>query len=126
MAHAEYANGFAQQQELFDQFSTVIPEQFYDPPYPDSPVRKLLLAVFDNGIATARGQLYPHKSKTATLEAQAWVNNNDTTWLYSFLNCCLILDLDPNTIRSLIKGTWKKFPPRLRPRREKPSGLLEA
>lgn len=65
------------------------------------PVRNLAAAVLQRGILDAMGTVTigGERSQKSIREAKKWMQSNDTDHPFSYVSCCLILELDPENIR---------------------------
>lgn len=86
-------------------FSTiyVLPEQFFSPPNPAQPEKKLMLAVLEDAISCwQKGQGIGVSTHTRHLakEAGAWFISKETHWPFGFVRVCEALDLDPDYLRA--------------------------
>jgi len=57
----------------------------------------VLSALTDLGVIASRGP----RSVTHIRSAEAWLNSRDITWPFAFENCCAVLGLSAERIRSL-------------------------
>ena len=93
----------------------VLPVQFM----PDARARRastpeyqLMAAVLEDAITVYR-KLQPLRGRGGRKmrrELQAWFRANDDQWLFSFRNCCEVLDLDAGRIRDQL-GVWQEWRP---------------
>lgn len=65
---------------------------------------RLMLAVLKDAVECIERYRYEYGSRSRSTyhEALHWVRGRDRTWLFSFENVCLGLDLDPMRLRSLL------------------------
>ncbi|MBI2985271.1 MAG: hypothetical protein HYY45_00745 [Deltaproteobacteria bacterium] len=73
------------------------------------PEKRLLLAVLEDAIACFQKYLFARDSKGRTLfrEAEEWILEEGSDWLFSFENICELLGLDPRYVRQgLVR--WKE------------------
>jgi hypothetical protein len=63
--------------------------------------RRLMLAVLEDAVEMYRKHCGPRpgRNRQLFLDAEEWIENDDRTWMFSFLNLCDILDLDGEYIR---------------------------
>ncbi|MFQ5849357.1 MAG: hypothetical protein ACE5JU_02065 [Candidatus Binatia bacterium] len=68
---------------------------------PVEPEKKLMLAVLEDAILCLQGKgLLREKSrKDLCQEAEQWILERDSDWLFSFENICKVLGLDPAPAR---------------------------
>jgi hypothetical protein len=68
---------------------------------PRSPERDLMLAILEEALNdyqrcfSARDK----KGRNRFTEARAWILNTDSEWIFSFINCCEVLRIDPDYLR---------------------------
>lgn len=72
------------------------------------PECRLLWAVLEQGIETYMKKAFATSRRSQRLyqEAEAWIWQDDPTWLCSFVNICHILGLDPDYLRTGLKR-WR-------------------
>jgi|GEM_PF-4363829 len=65
---------------------------------------RLMLAVLKDAVECIERYRYEYgsRSRSAYHEALRWVRGHDPTWLFSFENVCLGLNLDPMRLRSML------------------------
>src|SRR5262245_36258601 len=99
-----------EQKELDD--SVAFAELVVRPPSAEhmekQPECRLLWAILQEGIETYMKYAAASSRRGRRLfhEAQAWIMQDDPTWLCSFVSICHVLDLDPEYIRSGLKH-WR-------------------
>jgi hypothetical protein len=79
------------------------------------PEKRLMLAVFEDAVACFQKYIHARdtRGKTVFAEAEEWILEKDSDWLFSFENICETLGLNPDYVREgLVK--WKEA--KLRPR----------
>ena len=76
---------------------------------PLSPERELMVAVLEEALAdyqrcfSARDK----KARKRFAEAERWIEDTDSEWIFSFINCCDVLGIDPDYLRQgLVR--WKR------------------
>ena len=81
------------------EFEAMLPSQFYDPQARGSlqPEKRLMLAVLEDAVG-----LYTRVPQIAP-ETEAWVQAEDRTWPYSFVNLCEALGLDRTAVRVALR-----------------------
>jgi hypothetical protein len=81
------------------EFETVLPSQFFNPQTRGAlqPEKRLMLAVLEDAVG-----LYLRAPQLAP-EADAWVEADDRTWPYSFVNLCDALGLDRTAVRGALR-----------------------
>jgi hypothetical protein len=69
--------------------------------YPLSPERKLMVAVLEEALIDyQRGSsAHGNNGKERFTEAEAWILETDAEWIFSFVNCCEVLGIDPDYLR---------------------------
>lgn len=97
---------------------TVVSPLSEPPPEVAERIRKqpecaLLWAVLENGLET-----YMHyaaatnrRGKRLFREADAWIMQDDATWLCSFMNICHVLGLDPGYLRTGLRRWHQSHTP---------------
>ena len=83
---------------------TLMPSQYFDrmrrrTEYDGE--RRLMIAVLEDAVDIYRKQAGAQDPRARQLfrEAEAWIEDTDPTWLFSFENICHVLDLEPEYIR---------------------------
>lgn len=73
------------------------------------PERKLMLAVLEDAINCFRTCLFEKDPEKSGLfhEAEGWIMEEDSSWLYSFDNICGFLGIDPKYLRAGLMR-WKE------------------
>ena len=108
-----YDTGLSMEERVTSLFQpdTLMPEQYLETfrrKLHLEPEKKLLLAVLEDAIACFQKYLFAKdgKGKILFLEAEEWILDGDTDWLFSFANVCDLLGFEPNYLRDgLIR--WK-------------------
>lgn len=82
----------------------VLPEQHWSPPTYASAtpgVAALMCAVLEEALTCFQRQFETSGRRVQRLaeEAEAWFFSDNTSWLFSFVNICGVLNLDPEYIR---------------------------
>lgn len=78
------------------------------------PEAALMLAVLENALSQWR-KFLPYadhmygKQQKMFKEVDQWFRDKSVSWLYSFENICLIINLDPNAVRKML-AEWKLKP----------------
>ncbi|MEX0801889.1 MAG: hypothetical protein WD688_00955 [Candidatus Binatia bacterium] len=72
------------------------------------PEKKLLLAVLEDAIACFQKYVFTKDGKGKVLfqEAEEWILEEDTDWLFSFANVCEMLGFEPSYLRDGLM-LWK-------------------
>jgi hypothetical protein len=82
---------------------TLLPSQYFDRFRRRSQLdgeRRLMLAVLEDAVDMYRkhcGSL--GRNRQLFLDAEEWIDDDDRTWIFSFLNLCDVLDLDGDYLR---------------------------
>ena len=65
---------------------------------------RLMLAVLKDAVECIERYRHKHgaRSRSTYHDALQWIRGRDHTWLFSFENVCLGLDLDPSRLRSVL------------------------
>tara|TARA_Y100000310_G_scaffold81523_1_gene78081 strand:+ start:147 stop:584 length:438 start_codon:yes stop_codon:yes gene_type:complete len=88
-----------------------LPCQYIEPKHIETPEKKLMLKVFTNAIES----LYKYSKsndpakKKKFREDRTWINSDDKNSLYSFLNLCEMLEIDPGYIRGELNNDGFRF-----------------
>ena len=62
--------------------------------------RRLMLAVLEDAVDMYRKHCGTQgRNRALFLDAEAWIDDDDRTWMFSFLNLCDVLDLDGEYLR---------------------------
>jgi hypothetical protein len=76
---------------------------------PLSPERELIAAVLEEALIDYQRYLSARDGKGMKrfAEAEAWILEKDAEWIFSFINCCDVLGIDPDYLRQgLVR--WKR------------------
>src|SRR5919198_3904175 len=70
---------------------------------------KLMLAVLENAVECFQKYVFAkdEKGKKLFQEAEEWISDKNSDWLYSFENICEVLGLHPDYMRRGLMG-WKE------------------
>jgi hypothetical protein len=76
---------------------------------PRSPERDLMLAILEEALNDYQGcfRARDHKGRKRFADARAWIMNTDSGWIFSFINCCEVLGLQPDCFRQGVLR-WKQ------------------
>ena len=68
---------------------------------PLSPERELMMAVLEGALADYQQSWKPRDKKGMGrfADAQAWILESDSEWIFSFVNCCEALGIEPGYLR---------------------------
>jgi hypothetical protein len=101
-----YDTGLSMEERVTSLFQpdTLMPEQYLETFRRKlylEPEKKLLLAVMEDAISCFQKYLFSKdgKGKALFLEAQEWILDEDTDWLFSFANVCEMLGFEPSYLR---------------------------
>jgi hypothetical protein len=101
-----YDTGLSMEERVTSLFQpdTLMPEQYLETfrrKLHLEPEKKLLLAVLEDAIACFQKYLFAKdgKGKVLFLEAEEWILDRDTDWLFSFANVCEMLGFEPTYLR---------------------------
>src|SRR5919201_851563 len=91
---------------------TLLPSQFFDRVRRRSEhdgERRLKIAVLEDAVDVYRKQAGATDPRGQELfrEAEAWLEDPDRTWLFSFQNICDVLDMDADFLRKGLHA-WKQ------------------
>jgi hypothetical protein len=76
---------------------------------PLSPERELMVAILEEAVADYQRcwKARDKKGMERFAEAQAWILESDSEWIFSFINCCEALGIEPGYLRQgLVR--WKR------------------
>jgi len=70
---------------------------------------RLMVAILEDAIDVYRKQAAARDTRKRHMfeDAEAWIEDRDTVWIFSFENICAVLDLDPSYIRKGLHE-WKR------------------
>src|SRR5437763_4545235 len=91
---------------------TLLPSQFFDRVRRRTEhegERRLMIAVLEDAVDVYRKQAGNKDPRGEQLfnEAEAWIEDPDRTWLFSFQNICDVLDIDADYLRRGLRE-WKQ------------------
>ena len=108
-----YDTGLSMEERVTSLFQpdTLMPEQYLETFRRKlylEPEKKLLLAVLEDAIACFQKYLFARdgKGRVLFLEAEEWILDGDTDWLFSFANVCEMLGFEPSYLRDGLTR-WK-------------------
>ena len=106
LRHLVFPVGLYDLRAASDLFSAaaVLPEQFYAPADGTDKTRgevALMRAVLEEAVHCLQRQSLKsgRRAQRLTREAEEWFFTDDSRWLFSFVNICAVLGLDPEYIR---------------------------
>lgn len=75
----------------------------------DSPERGLMVAILEQALADYQRHLSARDKdgRKRFGEAERWITEADAEWIFSFVNCCEVLGIDPGYLRSGLLR-WKR------------------
>src|SRR5262245_21437034 len=90
---------------------TLLPSQFFDRVRRRTEhdgERRLMIAVLEDAVDVYRKHAGAQDPRGEQLfqEAEAWIDDPDRTWLFSFQNICDVLDIDADYLRRGLRR-WK-------------------
>ena len=70
---------------------------------------RLMVAILEDAVDVYRKQVAARDTRKRHLfeDAEAWIEDRDGRWIFSFENICAVLDLDPSYIRRGLHR-WKR------------------
>src|ERR1041385_505855 len=105
---------FAVEERVADLFQpdTLLPSQFFDRVRRRTEhdgERRLMIAVLEDAVDVYRKQAGARDPRGEQLfqEAEAWIEDPDRSWLFSFQNICDVLDIDADYLRRGLHA-WKQ------------------
>ena len=103
----ETGSAFERVSSLF-QVDTLATQQYHDTyrrKMPQQSEIRLMLAVLEDAINCFQDNIFAVNKKRIQLfkEAENWFMNDDTSWIFSFVSICAILNLEPDYFRQGIK-----------------------
>ncbi len=109
-----YETGLSVEEKVASLFQpdTLLPAQYFETyrrKAPLEPERRLMLAVLEDAVACYQKYLSARdtKGKATFKEAEEWVLEEDSEWLFSFENICEVLGINPQYVREgLVR--WKE------------------
>jgi hypothetical protein len=134
-----YETGLSIEERVASLFQpdTLLPEQYLETfrrKLPLEPEKRLMLAVLEDAIACFQKYLFARDGKGRTMfrEAEEWILEEESDWLFCFENICETLGMEPAYVREgLLRWKEKALAQRpkakiyrLTPRRQKRSGAV--
>lgn len=132
-----YETGLSVEEKVSSLFQpdTLLPDQYLETFRRKAhlePEKRLMLVILEDAIACFQKYLFARDGKGKALfrEAEEWVMEEGSQWLFSFENICELLELEPRYVRQgLVRWKQKKLSERpkakiyrLTPRRAKRKG----
>jgi hypothetical protein len=72
-----------------------------------TPERRLMLALLTDAIDHLRKRRLAKDDAQLRNEVWTWILDDDVDWVFSFVNCCEALDIEPNRMRSALQNGHK-------------------
>lgn len=104
--------------------AAVLPEQFYaratGNSHPVSGVRALMGAMLEDALTCVQQQALKPSRRHHRLarEAEQWIFADNTTWVFSFLNVCAALGLEPAYLRARLDQWVQRWARPIRPQQQ--------
>jgi hypothetical protein len=76
---------------------------------PRSPERDLMLAILEEALNDYQRcwKARDEKGRKRFADAQSWILNMDSEWIFSFINCCEVVGIEPDYLRQEVLR-WKQ------------------
>ena len=99
----ETGSAYERVSSLF-QVDTLAAQQYHDTyrrRIPQQPEIRLMLALLEDAINCYQDNIFALNKKRIQLftEAEDWFMSDDTSWIFSFVSICSLLQLEPNYFR---------------------------
>jgi hypothetical protein len=82
---------------------TLIPDQYFETfrGKRSEPEKKLMLAVLEDAVQCFQDNIFASNGRKKKLfeEAEEWILEKGSTWIFSFENVCEVLELNPEYVR---------------------------
>jgi hypothetical protein len=77
--------------------------------WPRSPERDLMLAILEEALNDYQRcwKARDEKGRKRFADAQSWILNMDSEWIFSFINCCEVVGIEPDYLRQEVLR-WKQ------------------
>jgi hypothetical protein len=109
-----YETGLSMEERVTSLFQpdTLMPDQYLETfrrKVPLEPEKKLLLAVLEDAISCFQKYVFTREGKGRVLfqDAEQWILQKDSDWLFSFTNVCEMLGFDADYLRDGLMR-WKE------------------
>lgn len=109
-----YNTGLSVEEKVTSLFQpdTLLPAQYLETfrrKAPLEPEKRLMLSVLEDAVACFQKHLFSRDPRGRALfrNAEEWIEEEDSDWLFSFENICEVLDLDPHYVRQGLLR-WKE------------------
>ncbi len=110
-----YETGLSVEERVASLFQpdTLLPAQYFETyrrKAPLEPEKRLMLAVLEDAVACFQKYVFARdgKGKMTFREAEEWILQEDSEWIFSFENICEILAIDPRYAREGLMR-WKEM-----------------
>ncbi|MEK7210101.1 MAG: hypothetical protein AAB070_01645, partial [Candidatus Binatota bacterium] len=101
-----YNTGLSVEEKVTSLFQpdTLLPAQYLETfrrKAPLEPEKRLMLSVLEDAVACFQKHLFSRDPRGRALfrNAEEWIEEEGSDWLFSFENICEVLDLDPHYVR---------------------------
>ena len=76
---------------------------------PRSPERDLMLAILEEALNDYQRcfRARDNKGRKRFADARAWIMNTNSEWIFSFINCCEVLGIEPDYLRQGLR-LWRQ------------------
>jgi hypothetical protein len=76
---------------------------------PRSPERDLMLAILEEAVNDYQRswKARDRRARKRFADARAWIMNTDSEWIFSFINCCEVLGIQPDYLRQGLR-LWRQ------------------
>jgi hypothetical protein len=76
---------------------------------PRSPERDLMLAILEEALNDYQRcfRARDNKGRKRFADARAWIMNTNSEWIFSFINCCEVLGIEPDYLRQGVR-LWRQ------------------
>ena len=93
----------------------VLPEQFHNAPtqaYRDSGEAALMRAILNDAIGCFQkhSNAIGVRSRRLAKETEDWLFSDEEEWIFSFINICFVLGLDPTALRDKLHNSLRQPP----------------
>jgi hypothetical protein len=92
---------------------TLLPSQYFDRVRRGGEYdgeRRLMVAVLEDAVDVYRKQVgaTDHRRRQMFTDAEAWIEDSDRTWIFSFENICDVLGIDSGYLRNGLRAYKKQ------------------
>jgi hypothetical protein len=104
----ETGSAYERVNSLF-QVDTLAAQQYHETyrrKLPQQAEIRLMLAILEDAINCYQDNMFALNKKRAQLhkDAEEWFMSNDTSWIFSFVSICSLLNVEPEYFRQGLKG----------------------